>query len=151
MHRFRTVASAALRYFGLVFAAGFVLGVLRRLVLLRWCSETSAVLLEVPVILAISWWVSRRILARWSGKWGAGPRLAMGGLALLFLLLAEATLASALGGVSLVEHLRSYRMAPQWIGLLGQVMFGLIPWVQVLRRGGAGAESRGAGAARPND
>lgn len=150
MHRLRTVASAALRYFGLVFAAGFALGVLRRLVLLRWCGETAAVLIELPVILAISWWVSRWILARRGGEWGASPRLAMGGFALLFLLVAEAVLASTLGGASLLEHLRSYRQAPQWIGLPGQSAFALIPWLQGLLRRGAGAGSRAAGVAGPN-
>ena len=48
-----------------VFAAGFVLGVLRTLVLAPLFGALWAVLLELPVILTVAWLVCTRILRRW--------------------------------------------------------------------------------------
>lgn len=48
-------ALAGLAYFTLVFAAGFALGTARVLVLLPGVGETTAVLLELPLILTVSW------------------------------------------------------------------------------------------------
>ena len=52
-------------YVAAVFAAGFVLGVLRTLVLVPLWGELAAVLVELPLILTIAWLVCTRILRRW--------------------------------------------------------------------------------------
>lgn len=89
-----------------VFAAGFVLGVLRTLVLVPLLGELAAVLMELPVILTI---------------------------AFLLLMLAEGGLSTLLAGRSLSEHLALYAQLPHQVGLAGQLAFALLPWIQVRR------------------
>lgn len=114
-----------------VFAAGFVLGVLRTLVLVPLLGELAAVLMELPVILTIAWLVCRRILRRWPLSPAAAA--AMGAIAFLLLMLAEGGLSTLLAGRSLSEHLALYAQLPHQVGLAGQLAFALLPWIQVRR------------------
>ena len=118
-------------YVAAVFAAGFVLGVLRTLVLVPLLGELAAVLVELPQILTIAWRVCTRLLRRWP----LSPRsaLGMGGIAFLLLMAAEAGLSTLLAGRSLAEHLALYAQLPHLVGLAGQLAFALFPWIQVRR------------------
>ena len=98
-------------YVAAVFAAGFVLGVLRTLVLVPLWGELAAVLVELPLILTIAWLVCTRILRRWPLLPPSAVR--MGAIAFLLLMLAEAALSTLLAGRSLAEHLALYS---QWPG-----------------------------------
>ena len=118
-------------YFAAVFAAGFVLGVLRTLVLVPLLGEWGAVLVELPVILSIAWWVCKRILRRWP-LWPPAA-VAMGAIAFLLLMGAEAALSTLLAGRSLAEHLSLYAQLPHQLGLAGQLAFALFPWIQARR------------------
>ena len=118
-------------YVTAVFAAGFVLGVLRTLVLTPLLGELGAVLAELPVILSIAWWVCTRILRRWPLLPPSAVR--MGAIAFLLLMLAEAALSTLLAGRSLAEHLVLYSQLPHQVGLAGQLAFALFPWVQARR------------------
>ncbi|MES2632984.1 MAG: hypothetical protein V4669_08430 [Pseudomonadota bacterium] len=111
-----------------VFAGGFVLGVLRTLVLIPLLGEVAAVMVELPVILTIAWLVCRRILQRWP----LSPLAAvgMGAVAFALLMVAEAGLSTVMAGRSLAEHLSLYSQLPHQIGLAGQLAFALFPWVQ---------------------
>ena len=51
------------RYFAGVFSAAFLLGVVRTLWLAPAIGAAPAVLVETPIVLAISWWWCRRLLA----------------------------------------------------------------------------------------
>ncbi|OGA99383.1 MAG: hypothetical protein A3E25_06855 [Burkholderiales bacterium RIFCSPHIGHO2_12_FULL_69_20] len=118
-------------YFAAVFAAGFVLGVLRTLVLVSLLGELAAVLVELPLILAIAWLVCTRLLRRWP----LSPPSAqgMGAVAFLLLMGAEAGLSTLLAGRSLAEHLALYAQLPHQVGLAGQLAFALFPWIQARR------------------
>lgn len=118
-------------YFAAVFAAGFALGVLRTLVLEPWLGAVSAVLAELPVILAIAWVACARVLRRFPLS-GAGP-VVMGTAAFALLMLAEAGISVLLAGRSLPQHLALYREAPHLLGLAGQVLFAAFPWIQARR------------------
>ena len=118
-------------YVAAVFAAGFVLGVLRTLVLVPLLGELGAVLVELPVILTIAWLVCTRILRRWPLSPPAA--LAMGAIAFLLLMLAEAGLSTLLAGRSLAEHLSLYANLPNQVGLAGQLAFAVFPWMQARR------------------
>lgn len=126
----RSLPNGAL-YVTAVFAAGFVLGVLRTLVLVPLLGELTAVLLEVPVILCISWLVCTRILQRW--PLAPPEAVAMGATAFVLLMLAEAGLSALLAGRSLTEHLALYAQLPHQVGLAGQLAFAVIPWIQCRR------------------
>jgi hypothetical protein len=118
-------------YVAAVFAAGFVLGVLRTLVLVPLLGELGAVLVELPVILTISWLVCARILRRW--PLSPPSAVGMGTIAFLLLMGAEAGLSTLLAGRSLAEHLALYSQLPHQVGLAGQLAFALFPWIQARR------------------
>ena len=115
-------------YFAAVFAAGFMLGVLRTLVLVPLLGELGAVMVELPLILTLAWLVCTRILRRWPLLPPAAA--AMGAIAFLLLMLAEAGLSTLLAGRSLADHLALYAQLPHQVGLAGQLAFALFPWIQ---------------------
>lgn len=121
---------AGLTYFALVFAAGFVLGTVRVLVLLPALGETAAVLLELPLILAVSWYACRGIIARLALSDGLPARLTMGGIAFGLLMIAEAALGMLGFGRTLAEHLAHYLSPAGMVGLLGQLVFAAFPILQ---------------------
>lgn len=127
--------SAGIAYFVIAFSAGFALGTFRVLVLVPQLSspraETVAVLIELPIILAISWVVCRRLIARMTVAEAATDRLVMGGIALALLLIAEVSLGALGFGRSLWEQISRYRMLPDLLGLMGQLAFAAIPCIQL--------------------
>jgi hypothetical protein len=124
----KLVLLAGTAYSAAVFAAGFVLGVLRTLVLVPLLGELGAVMVELPVILSIAWWVCTRILQRWLLSPPAAA--AMGAMAFSLLMLAEAGLSTLLAGRSLAEHLALYAQLPHQAGLAGQLAFAVFPWMR---------------------
>ncbi|MEY2882672.1 MAG: hypothetical protein RL490_396 [Pseudomonadota bacterium] len=117
---------AGLLYFASVFAIGFALGTLRVLVIIPRIGETAAVLLEVPVMLALAWPICGRLLRRFAVPAGVAPAV-MGGTAFSVLMLAEWGLAVTLFGQSSGQHWALYRTLPGQIGLVGQILFALLP------------------------
>jgi hypothetical protein len=126
--------AAALRagvyYFAAVFASGFVLGALRVLVIAPRLGEAGAVAVELPVMLALSWFVCRWLVEREAVAARAGPRVMMGLVALVLLLLAEAGVSILGFGRSLAEHLAAYGAVGAQLGLAGQVAFAAFPLLQ---------------------
>jgi hypothetical protein len=118
-------------YVGAVFAAGFLLGVLRTLVLVPLLGELAAVLVELPLMLTIAWLVCGRILRRW--PLSPSSAIGMGAIAFLLLMAAEAGLSTLLAGRSLAEHMALYAQLPHQLGLAGQLAFALFPWMQARR------------------
>jgi hypothetical protein len=118
---------AGVAYFGWVFAAGFVLGTLRVLLVVPALGALAAVVLEVPVMLAIAWIIAGRVAARWAVPSRIGARLVMGGVALTLLLAAERLLGAALGTWEPPLASPAGR-----VGLAAQAAFGLIPVLQLL-------------------
>ena len=114
-----------------VFAAGFVLGVLRTLVLVPLLGALWAVLFELPVILTIAWLLCARILRRWPLPPSAAAR--MGAVAFSLLMLVEASMSNLMADRSLMEHLALYAELPHQLGLAGQLAFAVFPWIQTKR------------------
>lgn len=127
------IAAAAASYAGLIFAAGFVLGTLRVLVLVPRIGAVWAEAIEVPIMLALSFLVARWQVARHGVPARLPPRLAMGGLAFILLMSAETVLGVIGFGQPLAEVLTSYGDPRRWIGLGGQIAFGLMPVLLLLR------------------
>jgi hypothetical protein len=95
-----SVLRIATAYAATVFGAGFVLGSIRVFVVVPRIGARAAELLELPLMIAASFlaagWVNRRLDA---GD-PFGRRLAVGAVALVVLLAAEAVTGVALRGVS---------------------------------------------------
>ena len=124
----------ALVYVATVFAAAFVLGALRVLVVAPRLGELAAVALEVPVVLGLSWLVAGRVLRRWPLP-RQGQRLAMGGLAFALLMLAETVLGLTLFGRTTAGILAAMDTLPGLVGLAGQIGFALVPALRGQPRG----------------
>lgn len=123
---------AGVVYFLAVFAAGFVLGVLRTLLVAPRVGVLAAVAIELPIVLAVAWWVSARLQRRSSATLPEAGL--MGGTAFVLLMLAEASLSIALFGRTIAEHLSLYADADHQLGFAGQIAFALIPTVQARYR-----------------
>jgi len=122
-------------YFAAVFAIGFVLGTLRVLVLLPEMGELAAVAVELPVMLVLSWAIAGVLVRRYRVPARACARLAMGGVALALLLMAEAGLGVLGLGQDLTQHLAHYLAPAGALGLAGQLGFGLMPWLRLVAEG----------------
>lgn len=121
------IARAGLAYWAITFAIAFVLGTIRVLAIAPALgSETLAVMLELPVMLLVSWTVARRVVAR-SQPMNGQARLAMGAFAFALLMAAEALLAVLAFGQSAGEWAASLFVVPGIIGLAGQAVFALMP------------------------
>jgi hypothetical protein len=98
------VVRAGLLYFALTFGAGFVLGPLRILFLVPRIGTRAAELVELPVMIGISWLAARWVTRRLAVAPRPAARLAMGAIAGALLLAAEFTLVLRLRGLTLEEY-----------------------------------------------
>ncbi len=124
---------AGLAYFAIVFAAGFLLGTVRILAGAPLLGETLAVVIELPVMLAISWSACDWLIARFAVPRTLLVRFAMGGVAFALLAIAEICVSVFGLGRTIGEHFENYLAAHAIIGLLGQFAFALFPVIQMPR------------------
>jgi vacuolar-type H+-ATPase subunit I/STV1 len=122
---------AGFLYFIIVFGIGFLLGTIRVLTLIPRLGELISTLVELPIILSAAWIVCGLLVVRLRVPPQWQSRLTMGVLAFALLMMAESGLAVWLFGRTIPEHLESYWLLPQAIGLAGQVIFALFPLLQM--------------------
>ncbi|MDQ1900218.1 hypothetical protein RAH32_07155 [Paracoccus sp. WLY502] len=121
-----TIFRAALTYYGIIFACGTALGILRTMLLVPRLGSTAATALEIPVMLALSWLVCGAILRRFAVPMRIPARIAMGAIALAMLWLSEALLAMALGaGAS--GFFIAFTTPAGALGALAQIAFAAFP------------------------
>jgi dipeptide/tripeptide permease len=125
---------AGAAYFAIVFAAGFVLGALRVALVAPLVGETSAVVVELPVILTASWIACGWCVRRFDVAETVAPRLLMGAIAFALLMLAELCLSVVGLNRTFAEHVAALVSRPGLIGLAGQALFALFPALQALRK-----------------
>ena len=123
----QSVLAAAATYFGSVFAAGFVLGTVRVLVTAPAFGQLTALLIELPIMLVISWFACAYFVGRFQLGTAVGPSVEMGAIAFLMLMVAEGLLGMTLFRRSWAAQLGAYGEPAGLIGLGGQVAFGLMP------------------------
>ena len=122
----RALSLAAALYFALVFAAGFVLGTIRVLMIAPRLGELAAVLLETPVMLVLSWLACGAAIRAFAIR-GRGPGLVMGAAAFALLMTAEFALSLLVFGRSPDQFVRAFTAPAGALGLASQVAFGLFP------------------------
>lgn len=127
------VGQAAVIYWGIVFALGFVLGTVRVLWVIPRVGLLPATVLELPIILTASWFAAGWIVRRFAIG-GQREALILGGLAFVLLMAAECALAAVLAGESPAQWLAGLRQPHALLGLAGQMVFALMPWWR-LRQG----------------
>ena len=125
-------------YFGIVFTFAFAMGVARVLVIAPRIGPVAAVFVEVPIILAASWLVARRLLRRQT--LGFANRMAVGALAFVLLMASEGLLASVMLGQSAGQWAAALATPLGLVGLTGQFGFAAIPVLaageRAVRKGG---------------
>lgn len=120
------IVQAAISYFVIVFVAGFILGTIRTLIVVPQTGELVAVAMELPIMIAVSWWACGVVVHRLKPASELPSRLAMGLIALALLLVAEAVVSLGLG-LTLRQHVALYATTPVQLGLFGQLLFALFP------------------------
>jgi hypothetical protein len=128
---FRATEAGAV-YAVIVFLIGFILGTIRILLLAPRLGDTTAVIVEAPIILTTSWFICRWCVNRLDVRRTVTARSWMGLVAFLVLMLAEAGL-GAVFGRSLADQRAAYKSPPGAIGLAAQVIFAMLPVIQVWR------------------
>lgn len=123
-------ARAGVAYTLVVFAIAFALGALRVTLVVPRVGELVAVLLETPLVLAVSWWASRACVRRYAVSAHAPARLLMGAIAFTLLMLFELSLSVLVLGESLAHYLARLASTAGLVGLAAQGAFALIPWLQ---------------------
>ncbi len=124
---------AGATYFGLVFSAGFVLGVVRTLWLVPRVGGRWAELLEAPLMLVVIVVAARWVVPRFELR-STASLLLTGGFALGLLGVAELTLVLGLRGMALAEYVdsRDPVSGGVYLALLG--VFALAPMIVARRR-----------------
>ena len=122
-----TILRAAIAYWAVVFALGFVLGTVRVLWLAPLVGLLPATLIELPVMLGASWLASGWLLRRF-GIAGGGEALAAGLLAFALLMAAECALGVGMMGLTVGQWLADFGQPHAAVGLAGQIVFALMPW-----------------------
>jgi hypothetical protein len=123
-----TVLHRALRYFAIVFGAGFVLGTLRVTMLVPRLGERKAELAEAPLMLAASFFAARFVVRRVPAE-DRLDHLWSGLLALAVMLAVEFSVVLSLRGLSLAEYFatRDPIAGAVYVALLAA--FALMPWL----------------------
>jgi hypothetical protein len=132
--RWRAALMAGAVYFVLIFLLGFLLGTVRTILVGESGDRLRAVLIELPIMLAASWFVCGQVVRRCAVADAPAPRLAMGGFAFALLMLAELGVGALLFGRTPAEHFLLYREASYAIGLVAQVLFAAMPLAQLWAR-----------------
>lgn len=123
------IVRAALAYWALVFATGFVLGPLRITLLVPRLGERYAELLEMPVMLTACFYAARWTCRRFAVPTGCRPRLAMGLLAWALLLAAEFGLVLSLRGITIEEYFATRDPVSGTAYYLSLLIFALLPYL----------------------
>jgi len=128
-----TIAQALLLgsiYFAFAFCAGTLLGTLRELLIAPLWGTLAATAVEVPIMLAFSWFAAARIYFRQDRFISLGGAAASGCFALLLLLVSEILLGRLALGMTLSQILTHWQSAAGAAGLGAQFLFASIPAVQ---------------------
>lgn len=121
---------AGVVYFVVVFGFGFILGAVRVLWVAPRLGEVIAVFLEAPIILALSWVISRWCVNYFEVHAGLATRLLMGMAAFALLIFAELGVGVIAFDRSVADHFAGYVSLPGAIGGSGQLIFAFLPVIQ---------------------
>ncbi|MEJ1162015.1 hypothetical protein [Prosthecomicrobium sp. N25] len=120
---------AGLLYFAAAFAAGWMLGPLRELLIVPRWGRPIGLLADAPLILGASFLAARALLARRAPPFGRGERAAMGLVALAALLAGEDAVTRALEGTSIFAKWTGGGLAEGLAGFGLPLVFAVLPLV----------------------
>ena len=116
-----------LRYFAIVFGAGFVLALIRVPLLVPRFGVRAAELMEMPVMLAVIYFAARWIVHRHAAGASPARRLGIGLLALALLLIAELGWVPWLQGVTAAQAIAAHDPVSGSAYAVCLLLFALMP------------------------
>lgn len=122
----RQLAAAGL-YFALVYAAGFVLGSLRELVVVPILGRVGGVLVEAPLMIVAMVLAARFVVRRLAVPPDMASRAAVGLVAFGLLMIAEAAMSGILRGWTLGQWLGHFASIEGIISLALFLLFAAMP------------------------
>lgn len=123
---FQTLFKASLTYAGLVFASGFILGVIRALFVAPVLGTRAAELSELPLMILISYFAARYVVNRFR-TYLLRECVHIGLLALLMMVILELSLAVLIQGLSFGEYLAGRDPVSGLAYLFSLLLFATIP------------------------
>jgi hypothetical protein len=121
------VLKAGALYFTLVFGAGFVLGTVRTLWLAPRVGARRAELMETPIMLAVTILAARWTVLRLSVPTMWSPRLEMGCIALVLMLVAEFGFVLWIRGMTIKDYLATRDPVSGTVYYAMLVVFAVMP------------------------
>jgi hypothetical protein len=121
------ILKAAALYFALVFGVGFILGPMRILWVVPHFGTRSAELMETPIMLSVIYLAARWIVRRFDVPPAPSARLAIGFLALGFVLVMEFTVVLWLQGLSIGESLATRDPVAGTVYAASLALFAIMP------------------------
>jgi type IV secretory pathway TrbD component len=121
------ILKAGVLYFGLVFAAGFVLGTIRTLWVVPHVGMRMAELLEAPIMLVVTISAARWTVLRLSVPRASSVRLGMGFIALALMLVAEFGFVLWIRGLSIREYLATRDPVSEAVYYVMLAVFAVMP------------------------
>jgi len=116
-------------YFALVFAVGFLIGVIRVLLLEPQIGERWAELAEMPFMLLAIFLAARFVVRRYPAP-SRASYLVSGGVALLLLVLVEFTVVLGIRGISIAQYFAERDPIAGGVYVLMLIIFAAMPWLQ---------------------
>jgi hypothetical protein len=116
-------------YFALVFAAGFVLGTIRVLLVEPRIGARYAELIEIPVMLIVIYQTAKFVVSRMPDAKSGISYFVTGAVALALLLLFEIALVLGLQGMTLGQYLESRDEISFSVYLASLIIFMIMPWL----------------------
>ena len=117
----------ALTYFAIVFAVGFVLGIVRVGWLVPRLGARAAELIEMPLMLLTCYYAARWVVRRFQVPPLPAARLAVGFIALACLLAVEFTVVIWMQGISVREAIAGRDPVSGMVYALSLMLFALMP------------------------
>ena len=128
-----TIIKAGIAYVLIVFAIGFALGAIRVTFIAPATGPLAAVLIELPFMLTAAWFTAKWLIRTLEVRATVSSRAIMGLVAFALLMVIETLVGSAFGR-SLASQLSDLQQPAGLAGLIGQMLFALIPLL-LLRTG----------------
>jgi hypothetical protein len=114
-------------YFLIVYLAGFVFGTIREFWVTPYVGLTNALLIELPIMGAISYFAARFVVDRKPKAKTPGDRLFIGCIGFIFLLIAEDAMSYILRGISVFTLWADFEWPAASANIVGLILFMLMP------------------------
>lgn len=116
-------------YFLVVFAVGFILGVVRIMFLVPILGQRYAELAEMPVMLMVVFLTAYVLVRKYGHRLSGDATLGFGFVAVVMLIIVEFTVVLGLRGLSLAEYVEGRDPVASFVYAASLLVFALAPWL----------------------